>query len=998
MCVLQVSFTLRNDVTKLILLQTTDYADEGDALKHHCKTTKNHSLVSITVEKAPFKLISKISRQTETNHHFQIIFVNKRLVKSKVLYKTVNKELEKSLYLNNTRNKDKLLQIEKCYPVYVINITCPHCEYDISSDPKKLQVEFRDWDVVTECLLETVAKFLLTEPQLNEITLPLSECNNRKYEEQERKECDYYQAKTKAVYTTVVKRNTTQQISLKSTTNQPRCKLKAKQKHKQTGAKRLSSLVNETPIKADGNCVSLETAETVPRMIATKNIPANKKKELCSPDSKISSKAQSVININNIENMSLVEYPLKSCSEHSFSFKMPNKLPLKRKLTEHILTESETDNSPVTQKMARRLVFLDEQVENAVCSTETSILPIISQEFLNENLNNLTLSRNAVLNISTKELNITPNQAIQIDFYRSVKKHSKSNDLKVTHKQNVKFIDFDQGSILDCRKNIQSSIELNNKLSSIMTTTINQTRFLDNLQELKENISTSFSDEVNDKIVQTQYKRNMSLEEKQNGNVNVIKEVTARNHFNKPVVKRFKSLHTERGTNRRKPNALHQSGVKFLNSANLCEPNKNLHPQSLSNMLNLNDTTNLNNCSNATIKYKLSEQQFTSNCYNGPENEEWEAIVNSPLYPNYKPVSFLKALYNMNSLPEENSLSQFECFNRDKKMNLNPKSKNLMQEEHNRENRLITTICAQFRELSMKDKSMKSKHFPTYAGNNERHDFAQRKDTDFVQSRLLEVLDGNTSKHFTSIHLNSVLNLPSNHQKYMIPSINPESSTTTLTSVNPYKLKPTFSFDKITFDYTLNRQICNDNVQCFSPTLEQVCFTERNRAVANIFNPKDMPSFQEFSMDGQTTTCNDHENEQLNTSNNKTNSCAIDDANNQNREHINGNTIHWNEVNTPHGQTIFINSISGMSSFKKPGIQNNETMPVKLQSRHWFMPKGISPLITMTVSGGENIAELTSSEKDIMETIIQPICSVDLATVKWKTSQCNSKFYILLIV
>lgn len=1008
MFVLQVSFTLRNDVTKVVVLQTTEYADEGDALKHHCKTSKDHTLVPVTVSKSPFKLLSKISRQTETNYHFQMIFVNKRLVKNKIMYKIVNKGLEKSFYLNNTGNKDRGLQTEKCFPVYVINIICPHFEYDISSDPKKLQVEFRDWDIVTECLKETVAKFLATESQLNEVAPSLCECKDEKHkecEEQEHKECDNYQAKTNVVYTTLVTRNINNQNSFKNITTKPRCKQRAKEKPNKTKAECEGLLTKENDDKLNTNEISLASAETVPRIIVAENILDEQNKELCSKQHsvlRLTSGAQSVKHYNKIEqnSMSFVEYPLKSSSDQSFTFKMPNKLPLKRKLTEHILTESETDTSPVKPQFDSQLLSLRHQAEQVGCNTKISMLPIISEEFLNENLNNLASSRNAVFNVSTNE-NITPNQAIQINFYRSIKRHRKSNDLKLTHKQNVKFIDFDQGNFLNCSKTSQSSIQLEHKLLNNLSTTINQKNLLDNLQALTENISNTFNKDIDN--------RNLSLKEKQNKSRTITKEIAARNISKRPFAERYKSIQIKRSRYRSKRNVIPQNNVNFHNSTKLCEASENWHPQVQCDIINPYLTKPLRHCINTDITEKLSKQQLVSNGFNGlsTEADNWGGVGNSPLYHNYRPLSFTKSPFNILSKPEGRVHPRVTFSHNYREIDVNGKvcdelrsgninNTTLKLEECNTENNALIPICHKFQKLSLKGESVNSKHFPNnyYAANSKIFEFSNEDKSDF-QLGFSHVLKSSSSEQF-SYDLNS----PCSHtlspqMKCMMAPDHTETEIRSLTPVNPHKLNTTPSFDKVISDSSPNRQLCNDQFQGVSPPSKQICLTESNRAVPHSFRSTNTHFFNNISKQSQTATYNGHENHQHNSYTNEcftTNNSALHFVNSKSQE----NTLYWNEENTPHGEKIFINSISGMSSFNKPEIQSHVSIPFKLQSRHWFMPKGISPLLRMTVSDGENIAELTSREKYIMEAIIQPMHSVDLATVKWKTSQHNGKFYVLL--
>lgn len=46
------------------------------------------------------------------------------------------------------------------YPVFILNLTCPYAIYDITLDPKKTQIEFKNLSVIVQTFEEAVKQFL----------------------------------------------------------------------------------------------------------------------------------------------------------------------------------------------------------------------------------------------------------------------------------------------------------------------------------------------------------------------------------------------------------------------------------------------------------------------------------------------------------------------------------------------------------------------------------------------------------------------------------------------------------------------------------------------------------------------------------------------------------------------------------------------------------------------------------------------------------------------
>lgn len=83
--------------------------------------------------------------------HYQFVFVNNRCIHRCKLHKWVG-----NFILD--RRKDSESHKSDKYPVFILNITCPFNEYDVTLEPKKQIIEFKDWDAVYDGLDGLVTK------------------------------------------------------------------------------------------------------------------------------------------------------------------------------------------------------------------------------------------------------------------------------------------------------------------------------------------------------------------------------------------------------------------------------------------------------------------------------------------------------------------------------------------------------------------------------------------------------------------------------------------------------------------------------------------------------------------------------------------------------------------------------------------------------------------------------------------------------------------------
>ncbi|XP_046401919.1 uncharacterized protein LOC124167898 [Ischnura elegans] len=115
-----------------------------------------------------------LSTSSYHNKRLQFIFVNGRLVKGTKIHKLINMIMRKSDVLRGNgpwqelpmpeRMRDFLwvspLKKKDRYCVFMVFISCPISEYDITLDPRKTLIEFSDWDPVFECMEKAVKSFL----------------------------------------------------------------------------------------------------------------------------------------------------------------------------------------------------------------------------------------------------------------------------------------------------------------------------------------------------------------------------------------------------------------------------------------------------------------------------------------------------------------------------------------------------------------------------------------------------------------------------------------------------------------------------------------------------------------------------------------------------------------------------------------------------------------------------------------------------------------------
>lgn len=166
-----ISLSLRNDVSGHVVLQTHKTNSILNTFTYLFGPGKSKSLTEVYGNEADFAIEGYIGKKGANKKDYQFIYINGRNVLKTKLHKVVNHQLSKSLIL---RRKLELMtdkfrgHIMNTSPtkttdqhgIYVLNVTCPYKEYDITFEPAKTLVEFKNFDKLQHCLEKTVTDFL----------------------------------------------------------------------------------------------------------------------------------------------------------------------------------------------------------------------------------------------------------------------------------------------------------------------------------------------------------------------------------------------------------------------------------------------------------------------------------------------------------------------------------------------------------------------------------------------------------------------------------------------------------------------------------------------------------------------------------------------------------------------------------------------------------------------------------------------------------------------
>ncbi|XP_051877221.1 LOW QUALITY PROTEIN: DNA mismatch repair protein Mlh3 [Pristis pectinata] len=169
-----VSFTVRNEASATaggsLVVRLPKASSLPARFAQIYGTQKAAALGRVQHSNGCFQMSGFISRQGHHTKAQRLVFVNGRLV----LKTRIHVQLDLLI-----RRHSLICRSGPCigsrggpdlHPVYVINVSCDHCQYDACWETGRTLLEFTSWDLLLNCLEEGVRAFLLQEKLLLEPT------------------------------------------------------------------------------------------------------------------------------------------------------------------------------------------------------------------------------------------------------------------------------------------------------------------------------------------------------------------------------------------------------------------------------------------------------------------------------------------------------------------------------------------------------------------------------------------------------------------------------------------------------------------------------------------------------------------------------------------------------------------------------------------------------------------------------------------------------------
>ncbi|XP_061699141.1 DNA mismatch repair protein Mlh3-like isoform X2 [Syngnathoides biaculeatus] len=167
-----VSFTLKNDCTGAMMVQLPKARDTYHRFIQIHSLARAQKLGEIQHTCAQFEVTGYLGREGHYNGSLQFVYVNGRLLLRTRIHSLLNSLLRRlssptqrtdSLEKQSAVRSPKQKRSQDLHGIYIINIKCPYSEYDISLEPAKTLIEFKDWDGVLLCVEEAIKAFLCRE-------------------------------------------------------------------------------------------------------------------------------------------------------------------------------------------------------------------------------------------------------------------------------------------------------------------------------------------------------------------------------------------------------------------------------------------------------------------------------------------------------------------------------------------------------------------------------------------------------------------------------------------------------------------------------------------------------------------------------------------------------------------------------------------------------------------------------------------------------------------
>ncbi|CAI7857985.1 unnamed protein product [Closterium sp. NIES-54] len=153
----QVSFMVSDAARSKALLSLSGGRSVGSSIKDVFGAAIFESMKEIGYQKGDLRLSGFISRlvQHESSRDIQYLYINKRLVKNTRFHKLMNSSFTTALSLHSEAETGAGLTGFQDL-MFVVNLSCPRSSYDITFEPTKTYVEFKNWKAVMEFLQEVL--------------------------------------------------------------------------------------------------------------------------------------------------------------------------------------------------------------------------------------------------------------------------------------------------------------------------------------------------------------------------------------------------------------------------------------------------------------------------------------------------------------------------------------------------------------------------------------------------------------------------------------------------------------------------------------------------------------------------------------------------------------------------------------------------------------------------------------------------------------------------
>lgn len=172
-CFSQVSFSLRDDAKRAVLLQTHRKPDVIHSFAQVFGLSTTKFLLPISYKEEKYQITGFVSKEPQPLKNLQLLYVNKRIVGKSMVHSFVNDLLNK--YTNRPKRLPKLEALERNrHHIFMIQIQCPYKYFEIFSNLRKTTVEFRYWEEVLKSIHKAVKTVFKNEetPEVPKKILP----------------------------------------------------------------------------------------------------------------------------------------------------------------------------------------------------------------------------------------------------------------------------------------------------------------------------------------------------------------------------------------------------------------------------------------------------------------------------------------------------------------------------------------------------------------------------------------------------------------------------------------------------------------------------------------------------------------------------------------------------------------------------------------------------------------------------------------------------------